>query len=73
MSQRKEWRRWGREGSPWGDRSGPSGRGTREGPLVGPSQDDGGVGAAAGSGAGNNQPQVRGDGSHVDPLAGSVS
>ena len=26
-----------------------------------------------GAGAGNNQPQVRGDGSHVDPLAGSIS
>ena len=71
--QRKEWRRWGREGSPWGDRSGPSGRRSREGPLVGPSQDDGGVGTAARGGVGSDQPQVRGDGSHVDPLAGSVS
>ncbi len=37
--QTKEWRRWGREGSPWGDRSG---RWSKEGTLVGPSQDAGG-------------------------------
>ncbi len=45
MLQRKEWRRWRREGSPCGDRSGRTCRWSREGLVVGPSQNDGGVAA----------------------------